>query len=212
MLSHDRVWGAIDALAARYGMSPSALARRAGLDPTTFNKSKRVAGDGRPRWPSTESIAKILVATGARLEDFFGLPAGDGDRLPVQRSVPLLGLAQAGAGGFFDEGGFPAGTGWDEVPFPVAATGEAVFALEVAGDSMLPAYRDGDILIVSRTATVRRADRVVVRTAEGEVMVKILHRQTAEAVELHSLNPDHPPRVLALASIDWMARILWASQ
>ncbi|ODN69108.1 hypothetical protein A6302_03579 [Methylobrevis pamukkalensis] len=63
MLSHDQIWSAVDALAARFGLSPSALARKAGLDPTTFNKSKRFAGDGRPRWPSTESLAKVLEAT-----------------------------------------------------------------------------------------------------------------------------------------------------
>ncbi|HOV05280.1 MAG TPA: helix-turn-helix transcriptional regulator, partial [Kaistiaceae bacterium] len=30
MLSHAQVWAAIDALAERYGLSPSGLARRAG--------------------------------------------------------------------------------------------------------------------------------------------------------------------------------------
>lgn len=212
MLTHDRVWAAIDALATRHGMSPSGLAKRAGLDPTTFNRSKRVGGDGRPRWPSTESIAKVLDATGEDLAGFFSLARPAADALPVQRpSVPLLGLAQAGAGGFFDEGGFPVGTGWDAIAFP-SGEGEMIFALEVSGDSMLPAYRDGDVLIVSRTAAVRRDDRVVVRTTDGEVMVKILHRQTLKSVELHSLNPDHPPRSVPVRQIDWMARILWASQ
>lgn len=211
MLSHEKVWDAIDALAARNSLSPSALARRAGLDPTTFNRSKRVAGDGRLRWPSTESIAKILAATGARLDEFFNGAGASPDALPAQRTVPLLGLAQAGAGGFFDEGGYPVGTGWDEVAFP-AGTAQAVFALAVSGDSMLPAYRDGDVLIVSREASVRRADRVVVRTRDGEVMVKILHRRTTRTIELHSLNPDHPPRVLPVSAVEWMARILWASQ
>lgn len=212
MLTHDRVWAAIDALATRHGMSPSGLAKRAGLDPTTFNRSKRVGGDGRPRWPSTESIAKVLDATGEDLAGFFSLARPSSDALPAQRPpVPLLGLAQAGAGGFFDEGGFPVGTGWDAIAFP-SGEGEMIFALEVSGDSMLPAYRDGDVLIVSRTAAVRRDDRVVVRTTDGEVMVKILHRQTLKAVELHSLNPDHPPRTVPVRQIDWMARILWASQ
>jgi phage repressor protein C with HTH and peptisase S24 domain len=212
MLTHDRVWTAIDALAARHGMSPSGLAKRAGLDPTTFNRSKRVGGDGRPRWPSTESIAKVLDATGADLAEFFAIGRGGGsDALPAQKPVPLLGLAQAGAGGFFDEGGFPVGTGWDAIAFP-SGDGEMIFALEVSGDSMRPAYRDGDVLIVSRTSPIRRDDRVVVRTTDGEVMVKILHRQTLKSVELHSLNPDHPPRTLPVRSIDWMARILWASQ
>jgi phage repressor protein C with HTH and peptisase S24 domain len=213
MLTHEQVWAAIDRLAERQGLSPSGLARRAGLDPTTFNKSKRLAGDGRPRWPSTESIAKVLEATGAGLTDFFGKPAGGlgGDALPVPRAVPLLGFAQAGAGGFFDDGGFPVGTGWDEISFPERRD-EPVYALEISGDSMLPLYRHGDVLIVSRASSVRRGDRVVVKTTDGEVMAKILHRRTARQIELTSLNPDHPDRTVPLAEIEWMARILWASQ
>lgn len=213
MLTHEQVWAAIDRLAERQGLSPSGLARRAGLDPTTFNKSKRLAGDGRPRWPSTESIAKVLEATGAGLGEFFGRAAGglDGDALPIPRAVPLLGFAQAGAGGFFDDGGFPVGTGWDEISFPERRD-EPVYALEISGDSMLPLYRHGDVLIVSRASSVRRGDRVVVKTTDGEVMAKILHRRTPRQIELTSLNPDHPDRTVPLAEIEWMARILWASQ
>jgi phage repressor protein C with HTH and peptisase S24 domain len=50
MLSHKKIWSAIDALAARRGHSPSGLAKAAGLDPTTFNKSKRHGPEGRLRW------------------------------------------------------------------------------------------------------------------------------------------------------------------
>jgi phage repressor protein C with HTH and peptisase S24 domain len=53
---------------------------------------------------------------------------------------------------------------------------------------------------------------VVVKTKGGEVMAKILARQTGKQVELHSLNPDHPPRTLDSVDIDWIARIIWASQ
>jgi phage repressor protein C with HTH and peptisase S24 domain len=72
LLTHAQIWRAIDALAAKHGLSPSGLARRAGLDPTSFNKSKR-GGAGKLRWPSTESIAKILAATGATLHEFVAL-------------------------------------------------------------------------------------------------------------------------------------------
>jgi phage repressor protein C with HTH and peptisase S24 domain len=209
VLSHERVWQAIDRLAAENRLSTSGLARKAGLDPTTFNRSKRVGVDGRPRWPSTESIAKILAATATELSMFL-VSEAPRHRFDGLRPIPLLGLAQAGAGGFFDDGGFPIGQGWDEVAFPVA--GENVFALEVSGESMMPLYRHGDMLIVARDAATRRGDRVVVRTAAGEVMAKVLQRKTERAVELASLNPEHPPRTLPLAEIDWMARIIWASQ
>jgi phage repressor protein C with HTH and peptisase S24 domain len=226
MLSHERVWAAIDALAARYSLSASGLAKRAGLDSTAFNKSKRQSTDGRPRWPSTESLAKIIEATNSSLDEFFSLvegkPATGGRPLPMQAStgrllpaqgstVPLIGFAQAGAGGFFDDAGFPAGQGWDLIELPSAA-GEGSYALEVQGDSMLPLYRHGDMLVVQPNAAVRKGDRVVVKTTSGEVMAKVLERRTPTAVDLVSLNPDHPVRRLPAGEVEWLARIVWASQ
>jgi phage repressor protein C with HTH and peptisase S24 domain len=207
MLSHSRIWAAIDALAARHGFSASGLARRAGLDATTFNRSKRIGPDGRERWPSTESIAKILAATNSGIDEFIGLLAPRDS----SRTIPLIGLAQAGAGRVFDDAGLPSGEGWEEVDFP-GPPDERLFALEITGDSMMPLYRDGDTIIVSPGAPVRRGDRVVVRTLEGEVMAKILKRQTAKTVELASLNPDHADRVLAFADIAFISRVIWASQ
>src|SRR6202046_1037250 len=111
MLTHAQIWSAIHGLARPSGLPPSALAKRAGLDPTTFNKSKRITPDGRARWPSTESVSKSLTATGATLEHFVAL-ISDQAR-PSTEAVPLIGFAEAGASGYFDDGGFPAGKGWD---------------------------------------------------------------------------------------------------
>lgn len=69
MYSHDDIWRSIDQLARSKGFSPSGLAKKAGLDPTSFNKSKRVSPDGKPRWPSSESISKVLAATGLTISD-----------------------------------------------------------------------------------------------------------------------------------------------
>ena len=209
MLTHAQIWSAIDGLAKRSGLSPSGLAKRAGLDPTTFNKSKRITADGRARWPSTESVAKSLAATGASIDQFVALITQAGQ--PMTEAVPLIGFAEAGAGGYFDDGGFPAGKGWDEIPFP-AVDDEHVYALKISGDSMHPAYRDGTVIIVSPSATIHRGDRVVVKTRDGEVMAKELKRKTAKVLELKSLNPEHPDRTLAAEAVMWVARIVWASQ
>lgn len=209
MLKHADIWAAIDALARDHGLTASALARRAGLDPTTFNKSKRVTREGKARWPSTESVAKVLEATGATMTAFVGYI--EGAAVGAVSTIPLIGFAQAGDRGFFDDAGYPVGGGWDEIPFPEIGDPHS-YALEVCGDSMEPLYRDGDVVIVSPGASVRRGDRVVVRTTEGEVMVKQLVRLTARRVELASINPAHPGRSLAAEEVGWMARILWASQ
>jgi phage repressor protein C with HTH and peptisase S24 domain len=209
MLSHGQIWAAIDAIAARYGLTASGLAKKAGLDPTTFNKSKRVSVDGRLRWPSTESLAKVLDATGASLDEFMML-VSKGGGASDRRTIPLLGIAEAGEG-HFDDKGVPTGTSWDEVNFP-DLPGNDAYALEVSGDSMLPLFRDGDILICSPSASIRRGDRVVVRTVAGEVLVKELKRRTAKLVELVSLNPDHPDRAIPAQDVVWIVRVMWASQ
>lgn len=216
-MSHTQIWSAIDALASRHALSVSALAKQAGLDATAFNRSKRFAQDGRPRWPSTESLFKVLDATGEDFDSFaelFGGGALETKGRPSRRIsdvVPVIGFAQAGDGGFFDDSGFPAGHGWDAISVPDLGDDQS-YALEVSGDSMLPLYRDGDIIVVSPNGQVRRNDRVVVRTKSGEVLAKILQRQTNSHVELHSLNNEHPDRKIARDDIEWMARIVWASQ
>lgn len=208
ILTHDQIWVALDRLAARAGLSPSGLAKRAGLDPTTFNRSKRVTPDGRERWPSTESIAKALAATGDSIDTFARLVdenAGDG------RSVPLLGLALAGASGAFDESGLPSGKGWSEVALPTAEDSQT-FALEIAGDALAPAYRDGDVILVSPGAPIRKGDRVVVKTRAGEVTIATVKRRTAKALELQPLDASQAERTMATDDVGWIARIVWARQ
>ena len=208
MLTHNQIWKGVDLLAARAGLTPSGLAKRAGMDATTFNVSKRHSADGtRPRWPSTESISKALAAVRVNFEDFASLAAGSAHT----RSVPLIGFAQAGADGFFDDAGFPVGQGWDEVVFPGVEDANA-YALEISGDSMSPVYREGDRVVVAPGESPRKGDRVVVRTTGGEVMAKEVARLSEEGIELLSLNPDYPGRSLKSSEIAWMARIVWASQ
>ena len=212
-MRHEDIWRALDTLAAETGLSASGLAKRAGLDPTTFNPSKRRSTDGRNRWPSTESLSKVLGATGASLESFTALvtgsPTATSSRPP--RRIPLLGLAQAGSDGFFDDAGYPVGGSWDEVGLPEIGDPHA-YALEIAGESMEPVFRDGDMVVVSPVAPIRRNDRVVLRTVSGEVMAKQLARRSARRIELRSLNPAHRDRSFDLGEVAWMHRIVWASQ
>ena len=209
-LSHAQLWKAIDSLARHEGLSVSALAKRAGLDATSFNPSKRF-GPGeppRPRWPSTESLTRILTATGLSLGEFAAL-ARDG----VERAaaIPLLGMAQAGQDGYFDDAGLPVGDGWEQTDLPRPK--DSLLSLRIVGDSMDPLYREGDRIIVDREATeVRKGDRVVVRTTGGETLAKEIGALTAQVVSLASVNPAYGTRTLARNEIVWMGRILWVSQ
>lgn len=209
-LSHAQLWKAIDGLARHEGLSVSALAKRAGLDATSFNPSKRFGpGDPpRPRWPSTESLTRILSVTGLSLGEFAAL-ARDAAERPL--TVPLLGMAQAGQDGFFDDAGLPTGDGWEQTELPRSR--DSLLSLRIAGDSMAPLYREGDRVIVDREASeVRKGDRVVVRTTGGETLAKEVAALTARAVTLASVNPAYPPRTVPRNEIVWLGRILWVSQ
>ena len=210
MLSHKQIWSAIDALAARHGHSPSGLAKLAGLDPTTFNKSKRTAANGRLRWPSTESLSKILQVTGATLEEFVALVTRSGAREAGKlRRLPLARFD--GASAAFDAAGSPQGEGWSQIAVP-SINDATAFALEIAGDVWAPVYRAGDVIIVSPQQEARGGDRVVVRSKRGELLLMELTRRTAKRLELKSLNPRAPDCVLAAGEVAWIARIVWASQ
>ena len=208
MLTHEQIWNALDRLAERAGLSASGLAKKSGLDPTTFNKSKRVTADGRERWPSTESVARALAATNSSIDSFLQLV---GDSATALRMVPLLGFVQAGAGNHFDGNGLPAGKAWGETELPCLRD-EHIFALEISGDQMRPIYRDGDVIVVSPATPIRRGDRVVVKTTEGEIMVQELRRRTMKTLELQSLNQSQADRTLAVGEVAWIARIVWTSQ
>ena len=206
MIKHDLIWAALDKIAEDKGLSPSGLARLAQLDPTTFNRSKRNTNAGKPRWPSTESIAKVLSAANVTFREFSELMDGNG-----AGRVPVIGFAQAGNRGFFDDAGYPVGGSWEDITFP-ALHDPTAYGLRISGDSMAPVFRDGDLIIVSPASNIRPQDRVVVKTIEGEVMAKELIRRGALGIELKSFNPNFEDRFVPANEIDWVARVLWCSQ
>lgn len=213
MFTHDQVWRGIDRLARERGLTASGLARRAGLDPTTFNPSKRVTKQSKPRWPSTESLAKILSATETSLDNFVALMA---DR-PLEAAavtshrLRCIAIDQAGRSELFDESGFPIGQAWDEIEFPNLEDPHA-YALEVRGDDFLPTYRDGDLVIVSPVASIRRRDRVMLKTGAGAIHAGTLLRRTAQRIEIAPFAGNVEPQVLPVKEVAWIARILWVSQ
>jgi phage repressor protein C with HTH and peptisase S24 domain len=101
--------------------------------------------------------------------------------------------------------------GWDSIDVP-GVLDTTAYALEITGDSMLPVYREGDIVIVSPKAPLSKGDRVVVKTTDGKVMAKVMQRKTTKTIELASFNSKSKTFKLAVKDVDWMARIIWASQ
>jgi phage repressor protein C with HTH and peptisase S24 domain len=225
MLTHLQIWNAVDSLAERHGLSSSGLARKAGLDSTTFNRSKRIGADGRLRWPSTESIAKALEATGDSLDAFMDLIAQETNKVTKQEisAVPqsdVLMLSMIDTAtlqrpqtdtSFFDKSGAPIGNAWEDVIFPDVASHHA-FIIDISDDAFSPEYRRGDQLIVSTKAALRRSDKVLIQRKSGELSIGILIRETAQNFTIRTFGTSSGEHTFPKEDIAWCARLLWASQ
>ena len=239
MLTHPALWAAIDRLAQRHGLSVSGLAKRAGLDPTTFNPSKRTGRDGKPRWPSTESLAKVLGVTDTLPEHFLpeclleetlfeeSPPTPNSPRLvPKGRDmIPAARFGQTRQNPLFDENGFPQGDAWDEVLFSDPVDPSPLYALDMDDHTFAPIYRYGDRLILSPTADIRVGDRLVVCTAPCTLHIGELLRITARYWDIRVISPapnanETQPQATNygkdgdILTLDhtmghWCARILW---
>lgn len=209
-LTHEQVWTAIDRLAKKYGMSPSGLARKAGLDPTTFNKSKRITPLGKPRWPSTESISKILRATGASIEEFIRL-LDDSNGNEVHLRLRLL---PQRIGEEYSQGA-PSSTAvsedWEELVFPELSDEDA-FAIEVTTPDYQPVYDQGQMIVVSPASERRRGDRVALCTQDGDIKLYRLSRESADFVAVSDLARGEREVRIPRENISWMSRIVWAIQ
>ena len=218
MITHEAIWAAIDGMAEKYKLTPSGLARAAGLDATAFNKSKRFTAAGRERWPSTESIAKVLDATGASFDEFVQLLVASNADGTFGRTIPLIDMDLAAQDGVFKTGGLPVEEHfeghfegvWDEINFPELAE-EQVFALEVVVDDYEPVYWAGDVLVVSPKAEMRRGDRVALKH-QGEILLRHFVRQSLKRVEVTPLDDFETIEVLDLQVIEWISRIVLVRQ
>lgn len=214
-LTHEWIWRAIDTLAQRRGLTPSALARLAGLDPTTFNRSKRSTSEGRPRWPSTESIAKVLDATQTSLDEFAMIELGSAVGVSFAETeegeitgVPVVGVVRDAVVTGWEPLALVVGDGSDAAALP----GRRRFALAVADSSLEPVYSIGNKLVVSEAAELRAGDRVLVKPVGMPVLPRLLISTTRSRIEIGSFGDSGQRLALRRRDIDWMARIILVRQ
>jgi phage repressor protein C with HTH and peptisase S24 domain len=212
MLTHEQIWRGVDRLALRNGLSPSGLAKRAGLDPTTFNKSKRVTQDGKQRWPGTESLSKILEATQTSMTQFVTLI--DETPGPAPRAAELrlksIRLSQITEGSF-DASGFPSAGEWEDVEFPAIEDPRA-YVIELDRDGAQPFSRPGSLVVVSPSSSVRRHDRIILKSKAGALLLGTVKRKTAQHFTLIDTGGQPDETTITTKDIGWIARILWVSQ
>jgi len=108
--------------------------------------------------------------------------------------IPVVGTAQLGDGGFYEELQYPAGHGEGFLDFP--SRDPNAYALRVRGDSMRPRIKPGEFVVVEPNRAPQVGDDVVVKTIDGRSMVKQLALHRDGIVELRSVNEAHAPITL----------------
>ncbi len=204
---HSDIWRGLDLLAAKHGLTSSALARQAGLDATAFNKSKRQAKDGRPRWPSTESISRALKAVEMGFVEFAELVSERQDR-----AIPCLRLDEIGAMDAFREDGRPISERWRTARFPGMPANSDHYAIEMTDDDFAPIYRPGDRVIISPSAEIASGARIILMSRVRDLLIADLISRSEQGVEVSVLADDAAPITLEAQDLAWIARILWVSQ
>lgn len=199
------IWRGIDALAKSKGLSASGLARLSGLNPTSFNKSKRVTAAGRQRWLNMESLNKVLEATHTSFLDFMVL-CGERERRENQ-ILPLVNIESPEA--VFDESGYPERAG-QYISFPDTYD-KKLFALEVLTDMFAPFYRKGDKLIISPGCELRCGDRVVLKLKTDSFRIFEFVSENFSGFNLSALNGE---KICSFKKNEVVSvgRILWAGQ
>lgn len=175
MIRPDDLWEALDALALEQGLTPSGLARAAGLDPTTFNPSRRISPHGDMRWMALPTLLRALDVLKISPADFIRRLEGEGrgQGAAAARRIRGLPLSRLRGSGLFDSTGRPNGVLWEDVTLPCAVTGDA-YAVRVDTDGMEPLLREGSSLVLMPDMPPRRSDRVLLWRSGMEPVLGIL--------------------------------------
>ena len=200
-MKYEQVWDAVDKLARAHGLSPSGLAKKAGLDATTFNKSKRIRPDGKKRWPSLDSINKILDACNVTFEQFYSL-IDEGLTPEMMNAVPYINYSRLGSEKETD--------GWKRMHFPDASSN--LYAIDIDVSDFEPFFKNGSAIIVAKNSEIRKNDRIVVILKNGDILIKEFVHRTPSTLVLCDLADSRKEMNVNLVDIELINRILWAGQ
>ena len=203
-MQYEQIWDAIDKLAKQNGLSLSGLAKKSGLDPTIFNKSKRLRHDGKKRWPSLESLNKILTTCHTDFADFYLLAENKPIRQP--RTLPYIVLSSLSQPDFdrFDT------TVWETIDSPCFS--ENTYLVNLDSRSYEPLYNFGSTLVLEKRSEIRQKDRILILLKNGDVMIKEFLYRADNKITVCSLLKPARISELNISDIRLLNRIVWASQ
>lgn len=206
-MDYETIWSAVDNLAASLGLTPSGLAKKAGLDSTTFNKSKRKRRDGKNRWPSLESLNKIFDVCHISFEEFYELGRENNivenlKAIPYSKISKLSGGISASAYGIETKA-------WKMVSFPDSYNN--IYALEIDTMKYSPDYRAGTVLILSKNSDIRKNDLVAVYKKDNTIVIGEFYCRTPNQIELHGTGGNEKEMLIDIKDIIMLNRIMWIS-
>ena len=181
------------------GLSQAEVARRLGWSPPNYARIEK--GRITPSFKSLEAIAGALEVP---------LAALTADR-SLAEEVPVIAFVSAGPGVEFTDQGYPAGGGMYFLPRPPQFTDPNGFGVEVSGDSMVPKYEDGQVVMVDTRKRPVSGDYAVVGLMNGDKYVK-RYREAGGMVILESVNPLYPPVVVPPHEVRFAYKIVWVRE
>lgn len=204
--------------AAAWEQTPAAV-----RDQVDRLRGRAAAGADLARW-LTEAAASggvdldALHASGdlrRRIEAALGEddPSPLGRTQPVARSVPLINKVAAGYPTGFTDLDYPAQVADEYVPAHHVNDPDA-FAATVTGQSMEPAYHEGDVVVFSPLADVADGNDCFIRLEPNhETRFKRVYFEPSdegpERIRLQPLNPKFPPRVVDREQVAGLYRAVW---
>lgn len=207
-MKYEQIWNAVDKLAQSRGLSPSGLAKLGGLDATTFNKSKRIRPDGKKRWPSLDSINKLLEVCNISFENFYAM-GSDGDEKEGFNSIPFIKFSRLSENLIFSDKKLQT-EDWNKVIFPDLK--DTLYAVDIDNNNYAPLYRAGSMIVIASNSDIRKNDRVVIYLKNESLNLYEFIRRTATNLVVCCLNGYEEEINIPISDIRLINRIVWASQ
>lgn len=200
-MKYENIWNAVDKLAEINGLSPSGLAKKAGLDATTFNKSKRVRADGNKRFPSLESLYKIVEACNISLESFYSL-ANNSDSASIEKisTIPYIKFSNIKSGDIAKEN-------WTQIQFP--DNKHNIYAIKINSNDT--PYEENTVTVLSKNSDIRHGDMILINKKTSSIFGRFLNR-SAKSIEISKKSEKEEVEIINIEDITRIDRVLWISQ